>query len=119
MSTYGTSMGGTEKSQARRKRDARRKRAQERAWEARSGPVTVRKAQDPLFDRLRARMAVCECCAAMPDSHPCDHCGDLATEVGLLGAATGSQDDAIHVHLCRACTIKVGQQVGPGWVRGE
>ncbi len=40
----GASMGGGELSPARRKRQARGRRAEERSWAARSGPVEVRAA---------------------------------------------------------------------------
>lgn len=42
----GTSMGGSEMSPRRRKSQAARRRAQERRWAAKSGPVTVRKITD-------------------------------------------------------------------------
>jgi hypothetical protein len=38
----GASMGGMETSSTRRRRDARRRRAQDAAWAGRSGPVTTR-----------------------------------------------------------------------------
>jgi hypothetical protein len=46
----GTSLGGTEQSPARRKRQAAKRRAEERRWAAKSGPVTVRKIGDPPED---------------------------------------------------------------------
>lgn len=42
----GVSTGGMEKSPARKKREAARRRAEERAWAARNGPVIVRKMSD-------------------------------------------------------------------------
>jgi hypothetical protein len=38
---------GMEKSPERRKREAQRRRMQEKRWAARSGPVTVRRVGDP------------------------------------------------------------------------
>jgi hypothetical protein len=42
----GVSTGGMEKSPARKKREAARRRAEERSWAARNGPVIVRKMSD-------------------------------------------------------------------------
>jgi hypothetical protein len=46
----GTSMGGSEMSPARRKRNAARRRAQDKAWASRSSEVTVRRVGDPKPD---------------------------------------------------------------------
>lgn len=43
---YGTSMGGVEKSPRRKKREAARRRAEERSWAARNGPVVIVKAPE-------------------------------------------------------------------------
>lgn len=42
----GVSTGGIEKSPARKKREAARRRAEERAWASRNGPVVVRRMTD-------------------------------------------------------------------------
>jgi hypothetical protein len=42
----GVSTGGMEKSPARKKREAARRRAEERTWAARSGPVVVKRMSD-------------------------------------------------------------------------
>ncbi len=42
----GVSTGGMEKSPARKKREAARRRAEEQAWRARNGPVVVKRMVD-------------------------------------------------------------------------
>jgi hypothetical protein len=48
----GVSTGGMEKSPARRKREARARRAEEAAWKARNGPVIVRRIDDQADDEV-------------------------------------------------------------------
>ena len=47
----GVSTGGIEKSPARRKREAAKRKRQEDRWAARSGPVEVRRVEDQEQDR--------------------------------------------------------------------
>lgn len=50
----GVSTGGMEKSPARKKREAARRRAEERAWAARSGPVVVKRMSDLELPQVNA-----------------------------------------------------------------
>ena len=90
----GGSMGGQEKSGARRKRDARRRRAEEARWAALSGPVLTRMARQT-----------------------CSGCGSARLDWGSVGDRVGekqeTQDwDAINewlADLSESLGVPVGQ----------
>jgi hypothetical protein len=51
----GVSTGGMEKSPARKKREAARRRAEEAAWKARNGPVVVKRMGDDELAQVNAQ----------------------------------------------------------------